>query len=110
MSSVPLTPEAEARQTIDRKLTAAGWLLQDFNSHNLQAGRGVVLREAPMATGTADYLLFVDGKALGVIEAKKAGITLSNVEPQTQKYGAGPQSYIPTWQDDRSLPFLYESN
>ena len=100
MSSIPLTPEAEARQTIDRKLSAAGWLLQDYGSHNLQAGYGVALREAPMANGYADYLLFVDGEALGVVEAKKAGETLSSVERQTRKYGEGPKPFIPTWRDD----------
>jgi type I restriction enzyme, R subunit len=108
--SIPLTPEAEARQIIDEKLSAAGWQLQDYGKQNFGAGRGIALREAPMVNGYADYLLLVDGKALGVVEAKKAGATLSSVELQTKKYGEGPTAYIPTWQDDRSLPFLYESN
>jgi type I restriction enzyme, R subunit len=108
--SIPLTPEAEARQIIDEKLSAAGWHLQDYGHQNFGAGRGIALREAKMVNGYADYLLLVDGKALGVVEAKKAGATLSGVEPQTKKYGEGPTAYIPTWQDDRSLPFLYESN
>ncbi len=66
-----LTPEQLARQQIDAKLVASGWVVQDYKQFNPSAGRGVVLREAPLKSGTCDYLLLVDRKAVGVAEAKK---------------------------------------
>jgi len=71
-----MTPEARARQTIDALLTAAGWHVCDVASANLRAGngdvKGVAIREFPLDAGHgfADYLLYVNGKACGVIEAK----------------------------------------
>ena len=59
------TPEARARQNIDAQLTACGWVVQDRAAMNLYAGRGVAVREFPLDTGYADYLLFVDRKAVG---------------------------------------------
>lgn len=61
---MPLTaPEARARETIDRRLADAGWVVQDHAALNLYAGRGVAVREFPLKTGPADYLLFVDRRA-----------------------------------------------
>jgi type I restriction enzyme R subunit len=69
-------PEDRARANIDRLLTAAGWLIQNRDSINIEAGRGVAIREFQLAPGHgfADYLLYIDGYAAGVIEAKKAGV------------------------------------
>ena len=65
-------PEAAARRLIDASLEAAGWFVQDASAVNLTAGRGVAVREFPLKTGHgfADYMLYVDGEAVGVIEAK----------------------------------------
>lgn len=71
------TPEALARQHIDALLAAAGWQVQDRAAMNLAAGLGVAVREFPLATGPADYLLFVDRRAIGVVEAKPEGKTLA---------------------------------
>ncbi len=100
-------PEALARQTIDAQLEAAGWVIQDYNHINLGAGPGVAIREFPLKTGFADYLLFVKRKAVGVVEAKAVGMTLSGVAHQSQKYGEGLPDDLPAWA--RPLPFLYES-
>jgi type I restriction enzyme R subunit len=104
-----LGPEAASRLVIDAMLTASGWVVQDFKKIALGVARGVAVREYPMAAGhgTADYLLFVDGGAVGVVEAKKAGTTLIGVEWQSNKYGTG----IPDKLEVRCspLPFLYES-
>ena len=70
---MPLTPEQEARAAIDAALAAAGWIVQDPKAANLNAGYGVAVREFPLIGGPADYLLFLDGKAAGVIEAKPKG-------------------------------------
>ena len=66
-----MTPETKARQQIDHKLEQAGWVIQDMKQLNLAAGMGVAVREYPTDTGPADYMLFVNRNAVGVIEAKK---------------------------------------
>jgi hypothetical protein len=101
------TPEQEARIEIDRQLEAAGWQVQDYQRMNLHAQRGVAVREFPLKTGFADYLLCVDGKAIGAVEAKKTGTTLSGVHHQSQKYSLGLPDLPPAWR--KPLPFLYES-
>ena len=102
-----MNPEARARETIDALLTAAGWAVQDPDRINLGAALGVVVREFQLDTGAADYLLFVDRKAVGVIEAKPAGDTLSGVADQSAKYLVGLADQVPHVQ--LPLPFAYES-
>ncbi len=104
-----LQPEQIAREEIDRMLTDAGWLIQDVETSNITAGLGVAIREFPLKSGHgfADYLLYVDGKAAGVIEAKKEGSTLSGVEIQSEKYSKGLPGELPAW--SRPLPFSYQS-
>ncbi|MEJ7756201.1 MAG: hypothetical protein WKF83_07635 [Nocardioidaceae bacterium] len=67
-----LAAEQRARVLIDRQLVAAGWVVQDKKDLNLFAAQGVAVRESIMAAGhgRADYLLYVDKAAVGVIEAK----------------------------------------
>lgn len=104
-----MTPEQRAREDIDRLLTAAGWVVCGVAGVDLRAARGVAIREFPLEAGhgTADYLLYVDGKACGVIEAKKQGATLKGVEPQSARYAQGLPASLPAWL--RPLPFVYES-
>ena len=106
---MPETPEQKARIEIDRLLGLAGWSVQDVKDANIHASQGVALREFPLNTGFgfADYLLYVDGRAAGVIEAKKAGATLTGVEVQSGKYAQGLPESLPAWR--RPLPFQYES-
>ena len=92
-----LTPEQQARQTIDQLLDAAGWQVQDHARLNLGAARGVAVREFPLKTGFADYLLFVDCRAIGAIEAKAEGATLTGVEAQAAKYSVGLPDIPPAW-------------
>lgn len=107
-----LTPEQKARVEIDRKLEAAGWVVQDFREIDLSAGRGVAVREFPTATGPADYLLYGDRKAMGSIEAKKDGTPLLGVESQSDRYTQGfsetaKRRGLPSWR--LPLPFHYLS-
>ena len=91
-------PETLARKNIDRLLTSAGWIVQDFKHLNLGAGIGVAVREFPTGRGEADYLLFVDRKAAGVIEAKPVGTTLGGVDWQSDKYTIGLPDNLPHYQ------------
>jgi type I site-specific restriction endonuclease len=101
------TPEELARQTIDKQLTACGWVVQDMSGLNRYASLGIAVREFPLDTGEADYLLFVEGKAVGVIEAKPEGTTLSGVAEQAAHYVVGLPQNIPHVK--LPLPFQYES-
>jgi type I restriction enzyme, R subunit len=105
-----LTPEARARVVIDRMLDAAGWAVQDARGVNLAASRGVAVREFVLKSphGRADYLLFLEGRAVGIVEAKKEGETLTGVEWQSAKYVDGlPDELDPAVEG--GLPFVYES-
>ena len=106
---MPETPEDRARQTIDDLLAAAGWLVQDRDRANISAGRGVAIRYFPLKSGYgfADYLLYVDGAALGVVETKKEGATLTSFEVQTAKYSEGLPDNLKA--PRRPLPFCYQS-
>lgn len=83
--------------------------MQDVAAADLAAARGVAIREFPLLPGHgfADYLLYVDGKACGVIEAKKQGATLTGVEAQSARYALGLPPSLPAWR--MPLPFVYES-
>ena len=105
-----LTPEQQARVEIDRKLEMADWVIQDNSETDLTAARGVAIREFQTATGPADYLLYVDKKAIGTIEAKKDGTALLGVESQSDRYTEGfsktaKQKGLPYWR--LPLPFHY---
>src|SRR5713101_5121214 len=102
------TPEELAHEKIDKLLTGCGWIIQNRSTINLSAGRGIAVREALLKGGDeADYLLFVDGKAIGTVEAKPEGHTLVGVEWQSGKYAKGLLDIYPKWHD--ALPFAYES-
>ena len=90
-------------------LKAAGWAIQDASSVNIHAALGVAIREFPLRPGHgfADYILYVDGRAAGVIEAKRVGTSLTGVEVQAEKYAEGVPEDLPA--QVRPLPFLYQS-
>lgn len=101
------SPETLARKNIDCLLTSAGWIVQDFKHLNLGAGIGIAVREFPTGRGEADYLLFVERKAVGVVEAKPEGTTLSGMLEQSAKYQLSFPEDIPYVA--LPLPFAYES-
>lgn len=103
-----MTPEETARQDIDRLLTAAGWVVQNYKEVDFSVGHGIALREVPLTTGPCDYLLLVDRRPLGVVEAKKAGTTLSTVAEQSARYASSLPDFLAAGLTG-SLPFLYET-
>lgn len=103
-----MTPEAKARQQIDQKLLQAGWLIQDLKQLNLGVSQGIAVREYPTDTGPADYVLFVNRQAVGIIEAKRddAAENITTVENQTARYAHAKLKWR---KDNTPLPFLFES-
>ena len=102
------SPEQIARDTIDDLLRASGWSVQDKNRIDLNDGQGQAIREYLTDAGPADYVLFVDKKAVGVIEAKREsrGENITTVEEQTQGYANARLKWV---SNIESLSFLYES-
>lgn len=101
-----MTPEQIARQNIDQKLVQSGWFVQDFKELNPSASLGVAVREYPTESGSADYILFVDRKLVGVVEVKKEEHTLSQVHDQTTRSSADNLKFI---RKNEIPPFQNES-
>jgi len=102
------TPEQHARDTIDARLKASGWAVQDKDRLDFNAALGIAVREYQTDVGPADYVLFVDRKAVGVIEAKPDswGVKLTSVEEQSEGYAHARLKWV---SNSEPLPFLYES-
>lgn len=100
-------PEQIARDTIDSLLASCGWVVQKKTKINLHVAEGVAVTEYITDAGVADYILFVDQKPIGVIEAKKAkeGHRLTLVEEQSSEYAHSKLKYL----NNDLLPFVYES-
>ena len=100
-------PEQIARDRIDDRLRAAGWHVQHRNAIDFTAGLGIAVREYQTDVGPADYVLFVDRQALGVVEAKPDswGTKLTTVEEQSEGYANAKLKWI---SNATPLPFLYE--
>lgn len=103
-----MTPEEKARCVIDDKLCQSGWAIQDLKRLNLTASLGVAVREFPTSTGEVDYALFVDGKPVGVVEAKQsqAGQSITDVEVQSGRYANSTFKWV---KNDYTIRFAYEA-
>ena len=102
--------EAQTREEIDTKLVSAGWVVQDKKRVNLHQHLSVAVREFRPDTGSTDYMLFIAGKACGIIEAKREGTSLGHVAEQSARYATSNTKHIQRWAaNDQPLPFLYET-
>lgn len=108
MATANQNPEQVARDRIDRMLADAGWVVQAKNGIDFGAGLGIAVREYQTDIGPADYVLFVDRNAVGVIEAKREeeGQHLTAVEDQSGAYAAAQLKWV---ENSEPLPFVYES-
>ena len=98
-------PEQIARDTIDALLKASGWRVQNKNRFDPAEGLGQAVREYPTDNGPADYVLFVDRMAVGVIEAKRESKaeSITTVEEQTEGYASARLKWV---SNSEPLPFL----
>ncbi len=99
--------EQIARDNIDKQLTACGWVIQSIKQINLNASSGVAVKEYLTDVGPADYVLFVDGKPCGVIEAKREeeGHRMTVHEGQGEDYANAKLKHL----KNEPLPFVYIS-
>ncbi|MDO4675735.1 MAG: DEAD/DEAH box helicase family protein [Anaerobiospirillum succiniciproducens] len=105
-----LKPEERARQWIDRKLKDAGWEVINRNDF-APSMNAVAIRETLMSGGLeADYVLFLNGKAAAVIEAKREEISLDNPQliAQAENYTTKALEWVPLWENP--IPFVFLSN
>lgn len=102
------TPEQKARDYIDQMLIKAGWIVQDNKKINFSKGLGIAVREYQTDVGPADYVLFVNRQAVGVIEAKPEswGEKITTVEEQSQGYANASLKWV---HNKEALRFVYES-
>lgn len=100
-------PEQISRDNIDFALERSGWIVQSLKQLNLNAGLGVAVREYLTDVGPADYVLFVDGKPCGVIEAKREeeGHRMNVHEDQSEGYANAKLKHL----KNEPLPFVYIS-
>ena len=108
MPSANQTPEQIARDRIDEMLSQAGWVVLNKNQINFNASLGVAVREFQTDAGFADYVLFIDNKPVGVVEAKPEdwGQKITTVEEQSGRYAASQLKWV---KNKEPLPFVYES-
>jgi type I restriction enzyme R subunit len=100
-------PEQIVRDSIDKQLTDCGWVIQSKSKINLHAAMGIALRECQTDVGPADYVLFVEGKPIGIIEAKRVeeGQNITVHEDQAEGYASAKLKYL----NNDPLPFVYVS-
>lgn len=103
-----MTSEEKARKIIDERLEQSGWVIQDLGMINPMVSLGVAVREYPTSTGPVDYALFVEGKPVGVVEAKKddVGENITIVEEQSGRYANSKFKYVNV---DYHIRFAYEA-
>jgi type I restriction enzyme R subunit len=106
---MPALLEQQALQNIDAMLAATGWTVQDYKAFDPSASTGTALREVSLKSGRCDYLLLVNRKPVGVVEAKKVGVTLSTVADQSSHYAQNLPDFLAATLTTDSLPFRYES-
>ena len=104
-----MLPEEKARVKIDKQLRNAGWDIISRNEYLPNSTTAV--KEALMVGNTeSDYLLFVDGKAIAVVEAKREENPLGDeVKKQAEDYAVSPQSWYALW-FEKLIPLVYMAN
>ena len=104
-----MLPEERARQRIDKQLNNAGWNIVARDEY--MPNETSAVKEALMKGNTeSDYLLFVDNKAIAVLEAKRKENGLgAEVAEQAEGYAVHPQSWYGLWFDNL-IPLVYMAN
>lgn len=105
-----MTPEEKARQKIDQWFIDAGWEVINRDEYE-PTSTAVAIREGLLKSNLeADYFLFINGKAVGVLEAKREETDAfsSKVCEQAALYARSVPNIYQTYQ--KPLPFIFTSN
>ena len=104
-----MLPEEKARVKIDKQLRNAGWDIVARDEYVPNSTSAI--KEALMVGNTeSDYLLFIDGKAIAVVEAKREDNPLGDeVKAQAEGYATTPQSWYGLW-FQKLIPLVYLAN
>lgn len=98
------------KKRIDQQLKADGWKIIPYSEGMALGGlSNHAIEEFQTANGPADYALVVNGKMLGIVEAKKLEVGAANVLEQAKRYSKGADATVGDWHGNR-VPFLYSSN
>jgi len=103
-------PTSQIHQKIESMLHRSGWCVQMFSAVDQGSVTTLAIRDFPLAHayGLIDYLLFIEGKAVGLIEVKNDGSPLFGIPVQSEKYRRGLPFSLRLY--TRPLPFLYQTN
>ena len=101
-------PEQKARDKIDAQLIETGWIVQDKKTFDASKGLGIAYKEYPTDVGPVDYMLLIDSKPIGIIEAKPAnhGHKITSVEEQSKGYADAKLKYNT---NSKPLNFIIEA-
>ncbi len=104
-----MTPEEKARVKIDKQLNNAGWEIvsrQEYVPNYASAVKEGLMQ----GNKESDYLLFIDDKAIAVVEAKAESNSLGDiVAQQAEWYSTHPQSWVGMWFKNQ-IPLVYLAN
>lgn len=106
---VKMTPEKKVREVINRMLNESGWEIVDRDNYSPEISAVAIEEGLLKGNLEADYLLFLNGKAIGVLEAKREELQLSSVVmEQAEKYIRKLPNWCSCWY--QPLPIVYLSN
>lgn len=104
-----MTPEEQARVKIDKQLKNAGWDVVSRLEY-IPNTTSAIKESLMLGNAESDYLLFVDNKAIAVIEAKREENPLADdVAEQAENYASSPQSWYGVWFPNK-IPLVYLAN
>ena len=105
-----MTPEQIAREKIDRMFADAGWAVVNRDNYSPEISAVAIEEGLMKGNCEADYLLFINGKAVGVLEAKRreVDVTASIVADQAEHYAKSVPNWCQAWFNP--LPLAYVSN
>ncbi len=105
-----MTPEEKARQKIDQMFTDAGWDVIDREEYAAGMTAAAIREGLLQGNKEADYFLFLNGKAVGVLEAKREEVDVTDdwVSEQAEGYARSVPACYPAY--SKPLPIVMKSN
>ncbi len=110
MSDLFESEKVTRKKRIDPKLKKLGWVVTPYYlGLDTSLLKNHAVEEYPTESGPSDYALFVDGRLIGILEAKKVTVATINTLEQAKRYARGLVHSIGSW-NGYMVPFLYSTN